>query len=291
MIQLETPGIYLFGPTTKVQCVLEQQTAVVLYIAPKQSCGIALLSLDSKVSETKQLLANLVEKIKKDLRIDDPRIEAKVFGGARGGRMTLQTAVHWLKANGLNIKVQETGGGQTRKMVVECSTGRVGISYAEPTLEAPFLTLGTARLRNPGGMIHTEILVLTGSPVKRALSKQAVEENDHWLAFAPKNPTEFLKGKQPFEFRWSVALLFDDLDESLCEKWIETVHAKFPAVQFRWVGAKPPTFARLGSILRHLPPLEPLLIPEFKDKLSRAVVQHATSETNDLIPFPAKRVR
>jgi hypothetical protein len=289
-VRLESPGIYLFSAPVQAQISIYRETVVILWVAAKKSAGIAILSPESKVEDLRQTLDGLHHKVTQDLGLKDPKIEVKIFGGSMGGKLALQTALHWVEVTTLPLLSRDTGGDHPRNLTVDCATGGVGITYADRTPAELFLTLGTARLRNPLDNVQTEVLVLSKNSVKRTLAKQAIEEQPQWSASTPKNPKEILGKTGKIDFPWSIVLLFDDLEEdAACLKWITKMSAQYPSVQFRWVGGSLPSFAKKVPFLKHLPPVEPVLMPEFKRKIQRALFEHLSSDTSDIIKFPKRR--
>lgn len=293
-IHLDKTGAFLFKAPAQVSLMLNRELCIVLSLPKKHACGIALFDPEENIKELYQSLETLYQKLVDTYAADSSQIEVKIFGLRNGLRSAIEGALHWLAGNGLRIVAKDIGANATRKILVNCDSGMVGVNYAEGTSQPlQWIAEGSARNRNPMDTVHAEVLVLSESPVKRTLAKQSVEEERHWSAATPKKPLDILSKETVSDFPYPVVLLFDDLEDyNLIEAFISRVQLAYPAVQFRWVGTAVPTpLKRAFPQLKLLPPLEPDLLPEFKKKLRGAVFDHATTETNTLIPFERKRAR
>lgn len=293
-MHLDKTGAFLFKAPTQVSMLLNRELAIVFCLPKKEVCGIALFDPEQNIKELNQSLETLYQKMIDTYAADPSQLQIKIFGLRNGLRSVIEATLDWLEGNHLKVVAQDLGANATRKVLVNCQTGMVGVNYAEGTTQPMhWIAEGSARNRNPMDSINAEVLILTENAVKRTLAKQAIEEERHWTAATPKNPTDIISKKTVSDFPWSVVLIFDDMDDyNPIEAWISRLHLTFPAVQIRWVGATiPAQLKRAFPELKQLPPLEPALLPEFKKKLKSAVFDHATSETSTLIPIKRKGAR
>jgi hypothetical protein len=70
--------------------------------------------------------------------------------------------------------------------------------------------------------------------------------------------------------------------------WMKQLNEKNPSIQFRWVGAELPKLDE-NIELKLVPPLDPILLPEFKKKLRQAIFDSELSTTSETLTFPTKR--
>lgn len=294
IFHLDKTGSFLFKSPTQVSIQLGSELAILFYLPTKKAYGIALYNPDENLKELQQSLETLYQKMVDTYAIDSSQLHIKIFGLRNGLKSVMEAALDWLKGNHLRITAKDIGANATRKLLIDCESGKVGVSYADANPHPlQWIAEGSARNRNPLDTVHAEVLILTDNSVKRTLAKQAIEEERHWTAATPKKPNEIMARKKVEDFPWPVVLLFEDLEDfNLIEAWISRVQLTFPAVQFRWVGTSiPSTLKRTFPELKQLPPLEPELLPEFKQKLTAALFDHSVTHTTSILPFKAKKSR
>lgn len=285
-IRLHQPGLYSFSHERDITAEIDRELLITFYSATSKMVGVVIHPANGHLTE----LLEKLEVITKKLAARG--LEAKLFGLSHGPEVIAAQAAHWLRDHKINVVASDTGRALPRVLLIKPDTGQVGVRYSRGSEETEhgFLSTGSARQRNPLDAVHSEVLVLTTNPVWRILAKQAIEEQKSWGAATPKDPLEMTNGKVPSAFPWSVVLLFSDLEnEPNTPEFIATLLEKYPSVQIRWVGPALPSFAKQIPALKLVPPLDPILLPEFKNRIRSAIFDHEIADTSDLIRFPKKR--
>ncbi len=289
-IKLSSQGTYIFHESSKLSFSLDRELGIVFVVPTEQIAGVVLYHPDNNLQDLHEMLDSLLSKLTNSLHISTEKILVKVFGLSNIRRVVVETAYKWLKDRNLFIAAEDTGKNYVRQVLVDCATGKVGVSYSTEYKEIPYITTRTARDRNPLDEVYAQVLVLSSSPTKRTLAKQSIEEHRNWVAVAPESPRSVFTKKQK-DTSYAVAVLFDDLNDSpdTITHWVEEAHAAHPELQFRFSGTEIPKYLRHLSYVRQLPPLTPLLLPEFKGILARAIFDHEVESFGDVIPMKKKK--
>lgn len=289
-IPLNCPGSYLFHDNSKLTFSLDRELGVVFCVPTEQTVGVVLFHPDNNIHDLHFMMDNILNKMLGQHQIARENILVKVFGLSLMRKGVLETTYRWLKDRNLFISAEDTGKNYLRQVLVDCGTGRVGVSYRTEDREIPYLATTTARDRNPLDEIYAKVLVLSSSPTKRTLAKQSIEEHKNWVAETPNHPSHFLS-KKPKQVPYSVIVLFEDMNEKPDDivDWVETIHQAQPEVQFRYSGKEIPKFLQHLKYMRQLPPLTPFLLPEFKGTLARAVFDFEVNSVGEIIPLKKKK--
>ena len=286
-VHLENGGVYFFKAPIQVTTQLNHEILVVFAAPAIQSCGLVLMESELPQRVVEGMFDNLLSKITEDFKVASSKINLKLFGTSFRRRRSLRYVESWSLANGIRIAVMDVGKNVTRHVLVDCGTGKVGVSYAEGfTQEDPaFLSLGSVRLRETSPSAHREILVLSSNRVQRTLVKQAVEEHSGYRANCPKNPMQIIALNDFRDFNAETVMLFDDLDHpELIEIWIANAMKFFPSLKFCWVGKVEP-LKILPTGTQQLLPAEPNKIMRFKEALVAVLPKSGRSSTGQVIPF------
>ena len=244
-IQLTGPGTYLFHDNSRLSFSIDKELALVFSVPTEKTAGVVLFDPDHSLQQLQTMMQSILHKMTVDLGISPEKILVKVFGLSSFRKSVLETAYRWLKDRNIFITAEDTGRNFIRQILVECATGKVGVSYRTSEYSIPYLSQHTARDRNPLDEIHAQVLVLSSSSTKRILAKQSIEEHKNWVAVIPELPQNYLSKKTP-TFNYAVAVIFDDLNEQpekICN-WIESIHVQYPEVQFRYSCSEIPKFLK-----------------------------------------------
>lgn len=285
-VQLEQGGVYFFKAPIRVTTRLHQELLIVFTAPSIHSCGLVLLDSEMPQRVVEGMFDNLLKKIVTDLKVTQTDITLKVFGQSFRRRRSVRYIEAWSVANGIKIGVMDVGKNISRHVIVDCGSGRVGVSYAEGfTEEDPaFLTLGSVRLRETIPSHSHEILILTNNRVQRTLAKQAIEENLGFRANCPKNPIQIIALNDFREFAAEVVLVFEDLDQTeLISTWMKNASKYYPNLKFCWVG-KENAPAWLPENAKKLQPVEPETIALFKTALL-GILPESPLALGRVIPF------
>lgn len=291
MTVITEPGIYLFGNPKKVSISLKENLVFTLHSLSSSSTGILVQSPDEHRGDFLNKLDTLWNKYSSLSDVDTGSVQCKIFG--RGDKYTslLISLKSWLERHQIPVIASNVGKLVPQEVVVDCASGKVGIQYlGSQSLEMSlFLTEGTARLRNPVSAIHAEVLVLSTVRVSRTLAKQCIEEEPNWQASCPASFESDFRQILQEDNRWSVVLIFDEMKTHKdLLSWMNQLYQKNPSIQFRWVGGELPKLNENFAV-KLVPPLDPILLPEFKKKLRQAIFESELSNTSETLAFPEKR--
>jgi|688.fasta_scaffold64798_4 hypothetical protein len=285
------PGIYLFANPKKVSISLKEKLVFTLHSLSSSSTGILVQSPDEHRGDFLTKLDTLWNKYSSLSDFDSGSIQCKIFGRGEKYTSLLISLKSWLERHQVPVVASNVGKFIPEQVMVDCSSGKVGIQYLSPSSQdrSLLITEGTARLRNPGSAIHAEVLVLSTVRVSRTLAKQCIEEEPNWQAACPSSFESDFKQYIKEGNRWSVALIFDEMrNHKDLASWMKQLNEKNPSIQFRWVGAELPKLDE-NIELKLVPPLDPILLPEFKKKLRQAIFDSELSTTSETLTFPTKR--
>lgn len=289
-IKLSSPGSYIFHENSRLSFSLDRELGVVFVVPTEQIAGVVLYHPDHSVQDLTEMMDSILIKLTRSLHISSEKILVKIFGLSVARKTVVEATYRWLKDRNLFISAEDIGKNYVRQVLVDCATGKVGVSYSTEYKEIPYISTRTARDRNPLDEIFAKVMVLSSSPTKRTLAKQSIEEHRNWVADIPESPKKIF-AKAPKEFSNAVVVLFDDLNDSpeSITSWVENVHAEHPEVQFRFSGTEVPKYLRHLTYVRQLPPLTPYLLPEFKGTLARAIFDHEVETLGEVIPLKKKK--
>lgn len=291
-IQINEPGLYLFGSPKKISVSLKGLLVFTLHSPSSSFTGLVVQSPEEHRGDLLYKLDTLWKKYSTLSDVDANSIQGKIFGEGDKFTSLLLTLKGWLARHKIPVLASNVGKLLPDNLVVDCGSGKVGIQYLKSDLSPSsyLISSGTARLRNDSYPIKAEVIILSSNRVTRTLAKQCVEEQPQWSATAPELFNDAFLKKLKEENRWSVALVFDDLESNPhLSQWIQNLAAFSPSVQFRWIGAQIPYELKSIGDFKQLPPLEPVLIPEFKKSLARAVFDSELSSTSETWNFSKKK--
>ncbi len=269
-VHLEQGGVYFFKAPIAVTTQLNHEVLILFAVPTIHSCGLVLLESEIPQRAVEGMCDSLLKKLSDEMKVPVDRIRLKVFGQSFGRRRSLRYVESWSVANRIPIVAMDVGKSVTRNLLIDCGTGRVGVSYAEGFTEndPAFLSMGSVRLREATPSGSQEILVLATSRVNRTLVKQAIEEIAGYRANCPKNPMQIIALNDFRDFFATGIFLFDDLEHpELIAPWILDAVRYYPHLKFTWIGKSDPTLTLPpGSQTLKLP--RPDKIIEFKAALA-----------------------
>jgi hypothetical protein len=291
-IPLERDGVFLFTAPAKVTVQLNRDCLVVFSAPTSKWIGLAHHDGETPIKDFLFMLEGLLQKFTDDFHVTAADIQVKFFG-ANNPSKPLREGLHtWVKGKKLSLTAEDTGRNVMRHLVIDGSTGKVGVTYAEAYVPEfnNFLSTGSAQERDNSGGQHVQVLLLSSNRVTRRLAQQAIEEYPPCLATIPKQPQDLLTQGQLAFFPWTYLFVFEDLgSDKPLEKWIKLVKKKFPGVNGFWVGKKVPLFAKGFT---RLAPLTPESVHHFKDQLKDQFNHLDESITPGfVIPFPKKKAK
>ena len=292
LIQINESGIYLFTSPKKLSVSLKKVLIFTMHSPSSSSTGLVVQSPDEHRGDLLYKLDTLWTKYSKLDDVNTELIEGKIFGEGDKFSSLLLSLKGWLQRHEIPVPASNLGKLLPDHLFLDCASGKVGIQYLKNDGEqaSHLISSGTARLRNTANPIRAEVLILSTNRVLRTLAKQCVEEQPHWLATAPENFNESFVKNLKEENRWSVVLVFDDLiARPDLVNWLDGISNHNPNVQFRWVGAQIPHPLKQFKNCKLLPPLEPVLLPEFKKNLNHAVFDSELSSTSETWSFPRRK--
>ena len=265
-------GAFVFRKPTRATAKLDRELLVVFSAPAKQLCSIVLTDGQTTPKTLGDMLENAFQKLLEHLESKDS-IETKVFGASHGDASLLETALAWLNQHGLKPVAKDVGKYISRKAIIDCATGRVGIEYGiGRRLGLPeFVTPGSARKRISPDSEVINTLVLCKNRVHAHLAVQAIEEHRNYRAQVPLHPGDFAVGK-PDLSPYQQILLFDDwATHDEIHDFINQAQEQHPKLKFLWAGEVQPLFLSEISRLLILPRLVPEFLIEFKAALKQTV--------------------
>lgn len=93
-------------------------------------CGFALHGTDLPARALGGKLDALLQRLRTEGAREAP-ITAKLFGASYYNEMLLLEAYRWVRERGVRLAAQDVGRNVRRHVLVDCSTGLVGVRYAE----------------------------------------------------------------------------------------------------------------------------------------------------------------
>lgn len=288
-VHLEQGGVYFFKSPIRVTTQLNHELLVVFAVPSIRSCGLVLLDTEMPQKVVEGMFQNLLQKLADEYKVSVTQVNLKVFGQSFRRRRSVHYIESWSLANNVRISVMDIGKNVTRNVMVDCATGRVGVSYAEGFMQEDpaFLSMGSVRLREAVTSVSAEVLILSANRVQRTLAKQAIEERSGYRANCPKNPMQIIALNDFRHFMAEIVLLFDDLEHSeLVAMWVANAMKYYPKTVFCWVGRGEPA-VDLPTGTRRVSPIEPERIAHFKAALQDVLPQQSW-RFGQVIPFQKK---
>src|SRR3989338_8039517 len=192
-VHLDQGGVYFFKSPIRVTTQLNQELLVVFAAPSIYSCGLVLLDSEMPQQIIEGMFDNILKKLD-ELGVPVGSIRIKAIGQSVRRWRSVRHLESWCLSHKVSIGVMDVGKNITRNVIVDCASGRVGVSYAEGYVpyEPVFLDSGSVRLRERSLPKSVEIMVLTDSRVRRALAKQAIEERPGYRANCPSNPIQII---------------------------------------------------------------------------------------------------
>ena len=287
-------GAYVFSAPTKISFHLNRELVVILNSPEKKITGAVRYNLETPLKELVNLLNLISENFRQKHRVNPKDLKIKIFGLSNQSHY-VSSAVHtWAKETGCQVVAEDVGRGVTRTLLVDCETGKVGVSYAETFIPGDFgiLATGSASRRSqvPLDFAH-QILVLANNQVGRQLCQQAIESIAPWTAIAPEMPFDILTQPVPSDFICRAVVIHEDVGKGKpVERWTKSILDEYPQVGAYWIGKTVPKFAKGYTKLATFTPDK---IATFKKEISRELGRLAATESTPgtLLAFPTKKKR
>lgn len=287
---INRPGVYLFHSPTKVSLQVNKEL-VVLFAAPERGVvGILLVDNTAHTSEISPLLDALLEKMKKELQVQDNQFRVKLLGLATPNAPLKQAVHRWLESHKLQIVAEDVGRGVARKIFVDCESGLAGVGYAESAPETTWLDEGSAksRAKSTSEKPH-RVLMLATSKVKKKLCRQSVEEKEGWTCEAPEDAFDVITSRTHDLTSYEAVIIVDDLTrshEKPLKVFITRLLETNPSVRAYWSGVKRPAFATRFLLL---PPITSTAVKKFKLAIHSELDSISGRTPGEVIPFPGKK--
>ncbi|MEZ4751396.1 MAG: hypothetical protein R3B54_12495 [Bdellovibrionota bacterium] len=131
LIKLRDPGAYFFKKPSKIAIRLNRNALIVFHHPTLEGCGMVLHEASHTTRELVEKLDTLLAKTKSHLNGKQTSFEAKIFGLSYYQEILVVTIYQWMKKNKIEISAQDIGRNVRRNVVIDCSTGNVGVRYAE----------------------------------------------------------------------------------------------------------------------------------------------------------------
>ena len=286
-INVEGTGTFLFHAPLRVGLKVHTELVITLFVSSNRCCGIVVNDPECDSKELLPSLNRLVEKFA--ATHPGAPIQVKLFGGGSHMHGQLDSIRTWIQENGLHIVAEDLGRNTNRNLLVDCGSGRVGVTYTDRGHRDShlFLSQGTAKTRIASAPTRIRTLVLSNNRVNRLLARQAIEEYPHCFATLNVKPLQFMKEFPTRTFPWNIVILFDDIGwNSVTESWIRNVSGMNADLRFCWVGKQAPLLEYVGELYLISPP-NPEQIAEFKREIRRILdlPHHRTSHQSEVLPF------
>jgi hypothetical protein len=289
--QISQSGVYLLSRDKKVSVSLEDFLVITLHSPSSTSTALILQSPGEHRTDFLNQLDKIYEKYASLSDVDSNLIQSKVFGAGNRFTMLLTTLKSWLKRNHIPVVASDLGRALPGELVLEGSSGRIGIQYRKTDWSqwGSLLSTGTARNRASSSPSSHEVLVLSKNSVVRTLAQQSIEEEPQWSAFCPDSLDDAIHSTLA-RTRWSAIILSDELktENKLMNSLVKYSESN-PNVPMAWIGGELPSWKSQISRLRLLPPLEPFLIPHFKRMLKQSMLDSSVSETSETLNFSRRK--
>lgn len=290
-IATDRAAIYLLKAPAQFNVQINREL-VVIFAAPQlRVAGVAVFPPDCIRKDAIPLLDAMLQKLRSDFSAGVSQIRLKIFGMSDIQRGLIAAVQKWVHEKHLRIAINETGGSVARRLIVECETGLVGVSYAEGIVQPipEWLSKGSSSGRGSGPLhVNQKILILSSSPVSRQLCKQAIEAHDGWEAVAPDRPYDLVVSDEKKDLGYRGLIVFDDLGRGKpIEQFIKTLVRSSANTTLFWAGGVKPRFART---IGHLDALKPQSPKKFKAQLAKQIKMMTPDETKaSVIQFPSKK--
>jgi hypothetical protein len=289
--QLAQSGVYLISRDKKVSVSLEDFLVITLHSPSSTSTALILQSAGEHRSDFLNQLDKVYEKYASLSDVDSNLIQGKVFGAGNRFSLLLTTLRSWLKRNHIPVVASDLGRALPGELVLDGSSGRIGIQYRKNDWDqgGSLLSTGTARNRSYQSPSSHQVLVLSKSSVVRTLAQQSIEEEAQWSASCPESLDDTTLSTLA-KTKWSAIILSDELktENKIMNALVKYSEAN-PTVPMAWIGGELPSWKNEISRLRLLPPLEPFLIPHFKRILKQSMLDSSMSETSETLNFPKRK--
>ncbi len=289
--QLAQSGVYLISRDKKVSVSLEDFLVITLHSPSSTSTALILQSAGEHRADFLNQLDKVYEKYASLSDVDSNLIQGKVFGAGNRFSLLLTTLRSWLKRNHIPVVASDLGRALPGELVLDGSSGRIGIQYRKNDWDqgGSLLSTGTARNRSYQSPSSHQVLVLSKSSVVRTLAQQSIEEEAQWSASCPESLDDTTLSTLA-KTKWSAIILSDELktENKIMNTLVKYSEAN-PNVPMAWIGAELPSWKNEISRLRLLPPLEPFLIPHFKRILKQSMLDSSMSETSETLNFSKRK--
>lgn len=130
-IKLCDAGAYFFKKPSKIAVRLNRNALVVFHQPSLEGCGMVLHDASHSVRELLEKLDTLATKTRTHLNGKQETLEAKIFGLSYYQEILVVSIYQWMKNNKIGIGAQDIGRNVRRNVLIDCSTGNVGVRYAE----------------------------------------------------------------------------------------------------------------------------------------------------------------
>lgn len=291
---LKDSGVFLFSKEKEILISIQDSLLVTFRSPSSRSVGVILHHSSEPRSELTRKLDALFKKYFSLSDVDSNLIQAKIFGRGEKHSSSLVALKSWLNRHKVPVVASALGRTLPNEVTLICSTGKVGIQYQRDVFQEkiPFLSSGTARQRNPSLSTIGKVLVLSPLPAHQSIIKQCIEEQPLWEAvcqqdFHPKKLSSLFR-----QASWFAVVISSELQEK--PETLDILRAasqEHPKLQFRWIGNEMPKEAASLKNWKLLPPVDPLLLPQFKKLLKQALLDYQFAETSETLLFPRKKTK
>jgi hypothetical protein len=289
MITLNSPGLYLLGNEKQVQVSIEEFLLVLFHSPSSSSSGLVLEHSEDHSSDFLAEIKELYQKYSNLPDVDSALIKVKIFGTKPQNTHLVLALRNWLNRNQIAIIASDFGKVLYGPAIIDCKSGKVGIEGpSDQKNRITLLSTGTMRNRFKKQEAQSKILILSENDNTRILAKQAIEEEISWEAHCPKDLSLSSLKNVMSEIIFSAIIVSDDFNmEPTVLEYLLDHNKKCPSLVFGYLGAQLPVWAT--SNMKHLPPLEPYLIPRFKKIIRHCLSEVLFSKTSELMNFPQRR--
>ncbi|MFM8270125.1 MAG: hypothetical protein ACKN9V_08055, partial [Pseudomonadota bacterium] len=181
---LTQSGVYLLTRPKKVSVSLEDFLVITLHSPSSASTALILQTTVEHRTDFINQLETVYQKYASLTDVDSNLIQSKIFGARDKFSTLLTTLRSWLKKNHIPVIASDLGRSLPGKLVLDSSTGRVGVQYEKDNWDrlGSLLSTGTARDRSKTNNLAHQVLVLSKNSVTKTLAQQSIEEEPHWSA-------------------------------------------------------------------------------------------------------------
>lgn len=286
LIKLTSAGLYLLGNGKRVQVSTDHCLVIVFHSPSSSSSAIILEEASEHRSDFIEAVTDIFQKYSSLSDVDSALIKAKVFGTKPHFSPLMSSLNKWLAHHRVPIVASDFGKAFYGQAIIDCSTGKIGFQFNAQQKQS-LLSSGTARDRRPSAESKVKILILSRNPVYQTLVRQAIEEDDCWKAHSLSVVSKKTIDQALKDFGFSAIILTDEFttDPSI-EQTVLALSKNYPDMIIGWIGRELPQWEIKN--IKHLPPLEPYLIPRFKKILKQSLSQVFFSKTSQTFLFSPK---